>query len=137
MAGLEWKGTSDMYTGALPILAFVGVLLWLPVVAQGAGGVLRIGMTAADIPSTGGQPDQGFEGFRFIGNQLYDGLVRWDLSQAEQLPAIVPGLAETWEVRPDDPTKWVFKLHRGVKFHDGSEFNADAVVWTWEALPMT
>lgn len=91
-------------------------------------------MTAADIPYTGGQPDQGFEGFRFIGNQLYDGLVRWDLSQAEQLPAIVPGLAESWEVRPDDPTRWVFKLRRGVKFHDGSEFNADAVVWTWEAL---
>ena len=73
--------------------------------AQGRGGVLRIGMTAADIPYTGGQPDQGFEGFRFIGNQLYDPLARWDLSQGERLPSIVPGLAESWEVRADDPTK--------------------------------
>jgi peptide/nickel transport system substrate-binding protein len=72
--------------------------------AQGQGGVLRIGMTAADIPFTGGQPDQGFEGFRFIGFQLCDPLVRWDLSQGEQLPALVPGLAEAWEVRRDDPT---------------------------------
>ena len=44
-------------------------------------------MTAADIPYTAGQPDQGFEGFRFIGFQLYDALVRWDLSQGDTLPA--------------------------------------------------
>ena len=76
---------------------------------EGRGGTLRIGMTAADIPYTGGQPDQGFEGFRFIGYQLYDPLVRWDLSQGEQLPAIVPGLAESWEVSKDDQTKWIFQ----------------------------
>ena len=53
---------------------FVLAITWAPALAQGRGGVLRIGMTAADIPYTGGQPDQGFEGFRFIGFQLYDGL---------------------------------------------------------------
>ena len=102
--------------------------------AEGRGGTLRIGMTAADIPFTGGQPDQGFEGFRFIGYQLYDPLVRWDLSQGEQLPTIVPGLAESWEISKDDQTKWIFHLRRGVKFHDGADFNADAVVWNWDAL---
>ena len=35
--------------------------------AAGAETVLRIGMTAADIPRTLGQPDQGFEGNRFTG----------------------------------------------------------------------
>ena len=60
--------------------------------------------------------------------------MRWDLSQGEQLPTIVPALAESWEVRPDDPTKWVFKLRRGVKFHDGTDFNADAVIWNWDAV---
>jgi peptide/nickel transport system substrate-binding protein len=108
---------------------------WAPAMAaQGRGGTLRIAMTAADIPYTGGQPDQGFEGFRFIGYQLYDPLVRWDLAQGERLPAIVPGLAESWEVKADDPTKWVFKLRRGVKFHDGSDFNADAVIWNWDKI---
>jgi hypothetical protein len=49
------------------------MLLGLPCAwAQGQGGVLRIGMTASDIPYTAGQPDQGGEGFRFIGYQLYD-----------------------------------------------------------------
>ena len=42
---------------------------------------LRIAMTAADIPLTLGQPDQGFEGNRFTGIPLYDALVEWDLSQ--------------------------------------------------------
>ena len=114
----------------LAVLVLLAALSWPPAAeAQARGGVLRIGMTAADIPYTGGQPDQGFEGFRFIGFQLYDGLVRWDLSQGDTLPALVPGLAESWEISKDDPIKWTFTLRRGVKFHDGSPFNADAFLW--------
>src|SRR5215471_12468812 len=116
-------------------LGLLGMLL-LPLEAwsQGKGGVLRIGMTAADIPYTAGQPDQGFEGFRFIGFQLYDGLVRWDLSQGERLPDSVPGLPESWEVSQEDHTKWIFRLRRGVKFHAGTDFTADAVLWNWDKI---
>jgi ABC-type transport system substrate-binding protein len=109
-------------------------LAWTPALAQGKGGVLRIGMTAADIPYTGGIPDQGFEGYRFIGFPLYDALINWDLSQGERLASLVPGLAESWEVSPADHTKWIFHLRRGVKFHDGTDFNADAVLWNWDKL---
>ena len=41
-------------------------------------------MTAADIPLTTGQPSQGAEGQRFIGFQLYDALINWDLSKSEK-----------------------------------------------------
>ncbi len=41
--------------------------------------LLRIGMTAADIPRTHGQPDQGFEGNRFTGIPMFDSLTQWDL----------------------------------------------------------
>jgi peptide/nickel transport system substrate-binding protein len=90
---------------------------------------LRIGMTAADIPRTSGQPDQGFEGNRFTGLTLYDALTMWDLSSSDKPSVMIPGLALEWKVDESDKTRWTFKLRPGVSFHDGSPFNADAVVW--------
>ena len=97
--------------------------------AQAQEKVLRIAMTAADIPRTLGQPDQGFEGNRFTGIPMYDALTHWDLSKADAPSILIPGLALSWSVDAKDKTKWVFKLRPNVKFHDGSAFNADAVVW--------
>lgn len=102
--------------------------------AASAESVLRIGMTAADIPRTLGQPDQGFEGNRFTGLTMYDGLTAWDLSAADKPSVMIPGLATEWKVDEADKKKWVFKLRPGVKFHDGSDFNADAVVWNVEKV---
>ena len=91
--------------------------------------VLRIAMTAADIPRTLGQPDQGFEGNRFTGIPMYDALTHWDLSKADAPSVVGPGLATSWAVGASDKTKWTFKLRPGIKFHDGSPMNADAIVW--------
>ena len=99
-----------------------------------AQGTLRIAMTAADIPKTHGQPDQGFEGNRFTGIPMYDALTAWDLSSADKPSVVIPGLATEWAVDANDKTKWVFKLRPGVKFHDGSDFGADAVVWNVEKV---
>ncbi len=89
----------------LSVFTLVGFLLWQPAVAaQGRGGVLRIGMTASDIAYTAGQPDQGGEGLRFMGFQLYDALVSWDLRQGERPADMAPGLAERWEVAPSRPS---------------------------------
>jgi ABC-type transport system substrate-binding protein len=96
--------------------------------------VLRVAMTAADIPKTTGQPDQGFEGNRFTGIPLYDALTHWDLSSVDKPSVVIPGLATEWAVDANDKTKWTFKLRSGVKFHDGSDFNADAVVWNVEKV---
>jgi ABC-type transport system substrate-binding protein len=108
-------------------LATLAAALAVPAHAQEK--VLRIAMTAADIPRTLGQPDQGFEGNRFTGIPMYDALTHWDLSKADAPSVLIPGLALSWAVDARDRTKWVFRLRPGVKFHDGSDFNADAVVW--------
>src|SRR6201989_3460869 len=115
------------------IMLTVASAFALPHIAA-AETVLRIGMTAADIPRTLGQPDQGFEGNRFTGLTMYDALTGWDLSSADKASTVIPGLATEWKVDDADKTKWTFKLRPGVTFHDGSAFNADAVVWNVEKV---
>src|SRR5512135_2167459 len=117
----------------LCLAAAIGLLAAsaMPALAQGT---LRIGMTAADIPQTTGQPDQGFEGYRFAGYTIYDALVNWDLSKADAIADIRPGLATEWKVSDADKTVWTFKLRQGVKFHDGSDFDADAVIWNLDKV---
>src|SRR5258705_1210504 len=96
--------------------------------------VLRIGMTAADIPRTLGQPDRGFAGNGFPGPTMYGALTMWGLSSADKPSVLIPGLATEWKVDDADKKKWTFKLRPGVTFHDGSPFNADAVVWNVEKV---
>ena len=97
--------------------------------SAGAESVLRIAMTASDIPTTTGMPNNGFEGMRFLGYPIFEGLVQWDLKSTTKLAGIIPALAERWEQDPNDKAVWTFHLRQGVKFHDGTPFNADAVIW--------
>jgi peptide/nickel transport system substrate-binding protein len=97
-----------------------------------AGGTLTVGMTAGDLPVTTGNPDQGFEGYRFVGYNLYNSLVLWDLSGAGDKAAdIKPGLATEWNIDEANDKRWIFKLRQGVKWHDGCPFTADDVVWNF------
>ena len=96
--------------------------------------VLRVAMTAGDIPDWTGAPDQGYEGYRFVGFSLYNSMVEWDLSRSDVAADIRPGLAESWEIDPKDPKRWIFHLRKGVKFHDGCDWNADSAVWNYKRV---
>ena len=84
---------------------------------------LRIGL-AADVTSI----DPHFLNVAPNNNaawHLFDALVHVDANAR-----LIPGLALSW--RPVDPTTWEFKLRKGVKFHDGSDFTAEDVVFSLE-----
>ena len=48
------------------------------------------------------------------------------LTRINESGEVDPALAESWEISPDD-LAYVFHLRRGIRFHDGSEFDADDV----------
>ena len=121
--------TAIRFTPLLAAALVASVAIW-PAAAQ----TLRIGMTAADIPTTTGVPNNGFEGYRFMGYPPYDALVNWDFTQTDKPADIKAGLFTEWRVDEKDPLRWVFTVRQGVKFHDGSDFNADAVVWNLQRL---
>src|SRR5262249_4127785 len=116
----------------MTIRAFARTLIFIAMITGhtvNAETTLRIAMTASDIPTATGLPNNGFEGMRFMGYPIFEGLVLWDLSANDRLAILRPGLAESWEQAPDDKKTWIFHLRRGVKFLDASDFNADAVIW--------
>ncbi len=58
-----------------------------------------------------------------VTNQIFEGLVKFDKDTTNP----VASLAEKWTTSADGKV-WTFTLRKGVKFHDGTDFNADAVV---------
>ncbi|MCF8468272.1 MAG: ABC transporter substrate-binding protein [Sneathiella sp.] len=59
-----------------------------------------------------------------LGN-VYEGLALYDKDMS-----VIPGLAESWKLLT--PTTWEFKLRKGVKFHEGQDFTADDVIFSWQ-----
>ena len=89
------------------------------------GGTLRVGLAVdaftLDPHLSGGKTD------RQVMHNVYEPLV----TLGEKLD-VKPGLAESWQ--QTDPRTIVFKLRRGVRFHDGTEFNAQAAKLNFERM---
>jgi peptide/nickel transport system substrate-binding protein len=64
-----------------------------------------------------------------MATHIFDRLVHQDKDQV-----LGPGLAVSWE--PTDDTTWEFKLREGVKFHDGTDFDAQDVLFTVCRVPL-
>ena len=69
----------------------------------------------------------------------FDSTIRITLNVCEPLVwepepgKFMPGLADSWEISPD-AKEYTFKLKKGVKFHDGTPFNAQAVKFTMDRV---
>jgi len=108
--------------------------------ALAAGGSVRRASGSAQDTSTllfGMATDADFLDPRQINTQeayhvcanLYDCLVLYDLGAT----TIRPGLAESWDISEDGLT-YTFHLRQGVSFHDGTAFNADAVIHWYNSM---
>ncbi len=69
---------------------------------------------------------------RAVTNQIYESLLKEDLTDPSAASVkLAPALAESWTVS-DDGKVWTFVLRDGVKFHDGTPFNAEAVKFNFD-----
>ena len=106
-----------MFTVVLGVVvAFTG---WAGAQQPKPGGTLRIAWEA-DITGLDPHTSAGLQAQWMTGN-IYNSLVTID----ENLNYI-PELAESWDVKDDGKT-YIFHLRKGVKFHDGTDFDAEAV----------
>lgn len=74
-------------------------------------------------------PSVSFSNDSTVVSNAYETLVWYNPPGSDEL--LSPGLATRWESNAD-ATKWTFYLRRGVKFHDGTDFNAEAVKYSIE-----
>lgn len=89
------------------------------------GGALVVGLEGE--PAAIDPAGSGNLGSQRITRQINETLIKEDTRVTDQPTApIIPGLAERWEISPDGKV-WTFFLRKGVKFTDGTDFNADAV----------
>ncbi|TBX23018.1 ABC transporter substrate-binding protein [Nioella sediminis] len=98
-----------------------------PAAAQTPPGVLVVGQVA-EPQALDPHAVTAVNDFRILMN-VYDGLVRYASGTLE----VEPALATSWEIS-EDGTVYTFTLREGVSFHDGSAFNAEAVVFNFDRM---
>lgn len=91
------------------------------------GGTLIVGAGEDSYETKGAEADVGQYP---LNANIFEGLVRMDEDYA-----IVPALATEWEFKA--PNTWRFTLRQGVKFHDGTPFDAKAVKYTFDRVAET
>jgi len=108
----------------LSALIFAALLMVFPVAAQDDANVFTFGTFGNPVELDPAVVTDGIS-FRVV-TQGCESLLAYDGSTTN----VIPSLASSWEASEDGLT-WTFSLEEGVSFHDGTPFNADAVVWNF------
>jgi peptide/nickel transport system substrate-binding protein len=118
-------GKRGLLRGATVLTLAAGGLL--PFASRAAAGPLRAALTGFTLINTLDPGKAAANPEFFIIWGMFNTLVKFDADMN-----VVGDLAQSW-TNPD-PTTWEFKLHQGVKFHDGSDLTADDVVFTFQRI---
>ena len=113
--------------GASGLLTACGSSSTPPTASAKRGGMLTVGADADAYVLSG--PSANVGQYPLNAN-IFEGLVRMDPDYG-----IVPVLATAWTLRP--PNTWRFTLRRGVRFHNGQPFTAQAVKYTFDLIATT
>src|SRR3954453_18186256 len=122
-----------MMRGLIAALSAAAVMAGgLPVVAQKAGGTLRV--THRDNPPSASIHEEATISTVMPFMSIYNNLVMFDpKSKQNARDVILPELATEWAWSADG-TNLPFKLRDGVKWHDGKPFTSADVKCTWDML---
>jgi peptide/nickel transport system substrate-binding protein len=122
----------------LPVKTLAAIVIVVIIVAAGAVGyyfqilrkpaVPKIVTYATISEMVTLDPSTEFSNSIMVLSNLYEPLIWY---QPWSTPAFQPGLALSWESSNQSQT-WTFHLRQGVKFHDGTDFNATAVKYSIE-----
>jgi peptide/nickel transport system substrate-binding protein len=112
-----WAGTASL----------AGQWLSFPAAAAAPGGILTYGL-GFDLDDTMDPQVTNFDSTIRVTLNVCEPLV-WEPTPGR----FVPGLAESWESSADAKV-YTFRLRRGVKFHDGTPFTAEAVKFTMDRV---
>lgn len=122
-------GPQDPYTRLLLVLILTLGVVGTAVFAEEDSDIVEGGTFVVAIPSEPGAYIPSFgnpnEGYIVVQN-IMNKLVKLNVDNE-----VVPDLAESWEFSEDGKTL-TFHLHEGVKWHDGVDFTADDVVFTFQ-----
>src|SRR6266481_4070359 len=138
--GKAGQGRKSMIGGRLSLLAAAGAFLAVlsngdMALAEMPGGVLKI--QHWDSPASMSIHEEATYSTVVPIMGVMNNLViyRQDVPQ-NSMQTIVPDLADSWSTS-EDGTELTFKLHPGIKWHDGNPFTAADVKCTWELLQGT
>jgi peptide/nickel transport system substrate-binding protein len=110
------------------MIAIIACLLLLPPVVWAqqpkSGGTLRVAYES-DVAGLDPHVSPGIQAWHVVGN-LFSSLLSIDAELN-----YVPDLAESWDILEDGKV-YVFHLRKGVKFHDGTDFDAEVVRWNYQ-----
>jgi peptide/nickel transport system substrate-binding protein len=95
---------------------------------QAAGGGTLVSMVVAEPTSMDIASGTGQHNYAVMSN-VFENLLIWD----DKTIDVHPGLAESYDVSPDG-TAYTFHLRQGVKFHDGTDMDADAVAFSYSRV---